>query len=100
VPVSSYRFGPLARDSTYTAPPMGRIGVHHPREIVRVERDYTGGEIVQFSSAFPLEFESRVSVLFFSCIFAADIFFYIHADHAQAVHGKYQRHQRDPHIGL
>jgi hypothetical protein len=42
---------------------MGRIGVHHPREIVRVERDYTGGEIVQFSSAFPMELENRVSFL-------------------------------------
>jgi hypothetical protein len=44
---------------------MGRIGVHHPREIVRVERDYTGGEIVQFSSAYPMELEGRVSRFFF-----------------------------------
>ncbi|KAF8480902.1 Golgin subfamily A member 7/ERF4 family-domain-containing protein, partial [Russula ochroleuca] len=60
VPVSSYRFGP-AHDSAYSGPPMGRIGVHHPREIVRVERDYTGGEIVQFSSAFPMELEGRIT---------------------------------------
>jgi hypothetical protein len=44
---------------------MGRIGVHHPREIVRVERDYTGGEIVQFSSVYPMELEGRVSLFFF-----------------------------------
>jgi hypothetical protein len=44
---------------------MGRIGVHHPREIVRVERDYTGGEIVQFMSVYPMELEGRVSVSFF-----------------------------------
>ncbi|KAH9996619.1 Golgin subfamily A member 7/ERF4 family-domain-containing protein, partial [Russula vinacea] len=47
--------------SAYSGPPMGRIGVHHPREIVRVERDYTGGEIVQFSSAFPMELEGRIT---------------------------------------
>jgi hypothetical protein len=41
---------------------MGQIGVHHPREIVRVERDYSGGEIVQFSSTYALEFEGRVSL--------------------------------------
>ncbi len=50
---------------------MGQIGVHHPREIVRVERDYTGGEIVQFSSTYPLELEGRVSVLFFRAIFTS-----------------------------
>jgi hypothetical protein len=65
VPVSSYHFGPPGRDSVYYTPPMGRIGVHHPREIVRVERDYTGGEIVQFSSVYPMELEGRVSPFFF-----------------------------------
>jgi hypothetical protein len=49
----------------YYTPPMGRIGVHHPREIVRVERDYTGGEIVQFASVYPMELEDRVSLLLF-----------------------------------
>jgi len=66
VPISSYRFEPPGRDSVYYTPPMGRIGVHHPREIVRVERDYTGGEIVQFTSVFPLELEGRVSLLLIS----------------------------------
>ncbi len=71
MPVSSYRFGPPGRDSVFYTPPMGQIGVHHPREIVRVERDYTGGEIVQFSSTYPLELEGRVSVLFFRAIFTS-----------------------------
>jgi hypothetical protein len=61
VPVSSYYFGPPPVDSAYFTPPMGQIGLHHPREIVRVERDYSGGEIVQFASTYPLEFEGRVS---------------------------------------
>jgi hypothetical protein len=61
VPVSSYYFGPPPADSAYFTPPVGQIGVHHPREIVRVERDYSGGEIVQFSSTYPLEFEGRIT---------------------------------------
>ena len=101
VPVSSYRFGPPGRDSVFYTPPMGRIGVHHPREIVRVERDYTGGEIVQFASVYPMELEGRVSnfLTFFSCKFTMSCV-YIHADHASAVHGKHQRYQRDPYICL
>jgi len=61
VPVSSYHLAPPAEDSAYFTPPVGQIGVHHPREIVRVERDYTGGEVVQFSSAYPMELESRIT---------------------------------------
>jgi Golgin subfamily A member 7/ERF4 family len=60
VPASSYHLGPPPEDSAYFTPPVGQIGVHHPREIVRVERDYTGGEVVQFSSAYPMELEGRV----------------------------------------
>jgi len=40
---------------------MGEIGVHFPREIVRVERDYSGGELVQFYPTYPLEFEGRIT---------------------------------------
>ncbi|KAH9043789.1 Golgin subfamily A member 7/ERF4 family-domain-containing protein [Lactarius pseudohatsudake] len=61
VPISSYYFGPPPADSAFFTPPVGQIGVHHPREIVRVERDYSGGEIVQFSSTYPLEFEGRIT---------------------------------------
>jgi len=61
VPISVHRLGPPPEDSAYFTPPAGQIGVHRPREIVRVERDYTGGEVVQFSSAYPTELEGRVS---------------------------------------
>ncbi|EEB87122.1 hypothetical protein MPER_15657, partial [Moniliophthora perniciosa FA553] len=37
----------------------GQIGVHHPREVLRVERDYTGGELIQFAPIYPLELEGR-----------------------------------------
>jgi len=57
---------------------MGQIGVHYPREMIRVERDYSGGELVQcayqrqfhlkatlipmdrFYSTYPIELEGRV----------------------------------------
>jgi hypothetical protein len=81
---------------------MGRIGVHHPREIVRVERDYTGGEIVQFATVYPMELDGRVSLSFYFFVQIYQVVrhcLYIHADHASAVHGKHQRHQRGPYIG-
>ncbi|KAF9524653.1 hypothetical protein CPB83DRAFT_599902 [Crepidotus variabilis] len=65
IPKSSYYFGPPGPDSAYGTPPVGQIGVHHPREILRVERDYTGGELVQFTAIYPLELEGRVCLLLF-----------------------------------
>lgn len=64
IPHSTYYFGPPPADSAYGSTPVGRIGVHHPREVFRVERDYTGGELVQFTSTYPLELEGRVRYLF------------------------------------
>ncbi|KAI9566991.1 Golgin subfamily A member 7/ERF4 family-domain-containing protein [Boletus coccyginus] len=61
VPHSTYYFGPPPSDSAYGTPPVGQIGVHHPREVVRVERDYVGGELIQFSPVFPLELEGRIT---------------------------------------
>ncbi|TFK38603.1 Golgin subfamily A member 7/ERF4 family-domain-containing protein, partial [Crucibulum laeve] len=61
IPKSSYYFGPPPSDSAYGTPPMGQIGVHHPREILRVERDYTGGELIQFAPIYPLELEGRIT---------------------------------------
>lgn len=61
MPKSSYYYGPPPSDSAYGTPPIGQIGVHHPREILRIERDYTGGEIIQFAPIYPLELENRVS---------------------------------------
>lgn len=45
----------------FGTPPVGIIGVHKPREILRLDRDYTSGEICQFWSGFPIELEGRVS---------------------------------------
>lgn len=61
IPHSSYYYGPPASDSAYGTPPVGQIGVHHPREIVRIERDYGGGELTQFSSIYPIELEGRIT---------------------------------------
>ena len=60
IPHSRYYIGPPTGSSAFGTEPMGRLGVHHPREIVRIERDYSGGELVQFSSAYPLELDGRV----------------------------------------
>ncbi|KAF8554567.1 hypothetical protein OG21DRAFT_1412315 [Imleria badia] len=61
IPHSTYYFGPPPPDSAYGTAPVGQIGVHHPREIVRIERDYAGGELTQFSPVFPLELEGRIT---------------------------------------
>lgn len=64
IPKSSYYFGPPPSGSAYGTPPTGQIGVHHPREILRVERDYTGGELMQFAPIYPLELEGRVRTIY------------------------------------
>ncbi|TDL15849.1 hypothetical protein BD410DRAFT_822977 [Rickenella mellea] len=61
IPHSSYYFGPPPPDAAYGTPPCGHFGLHHPREIIRVERDYSGGELVQFSPSYPLELEGRIT---------------------------------------
>lgn len=86
-PRSSYPVGPPPIGSAYGSDPVGQIGVHFPREIVRIERDFSGGELVQyvlgsltrnflmliiprFFSVYPLELEGRVRRSFVD----ADIF--------------------------
>lgn len=66
IPKSAYYFGPPPPDSAFGTPPVGQIGLHHPREIIRIERDYTGGELIQFAPIYPLELEGRVSGYFHS----------------------------------
>ncbi|KAK0232876.1 Golgin subfamily A member 7/ERF4 family-domain-containing protein [Armillaria fumosa] len=61
IPKSSYYFGPPPPDAAFGTPPMGQIGVHHPREVIRIERDYTGGELIQFAPIYPLELEGRIT---------------------------------------
>ena len=62
VPKSSYYFGPPGPGSAYGTRPIGQIGLHHPREILRIERDYSSGELTQFAPIYPLELEGRVRV--------------------------------------
>jgi len=52
--------------SSYISPfgtdPVGVIGIHKPREIIRVERDYSiGGEGCQFWSGWIMELEGRIT---------------------------------------
>ncbi|KAG8905428.1 hypothetical protein FRB99_008974 [Tulasnella sp. 403] len=61
IPRSSYYVGPPAVGSAFGTEPLGEIGTHFPREIVRIERDYSGGELVQFYPTYPLEFEGRIT---------------------------------------
>jgi len=60
-PKSSYYYGPPPVSTAYGTDPIGTIGLHHAREIIRVERDYEHGELCQFSSAYPLELEGRIT---------------------------------------
>ncbi|KAF8330390.1 Golgin subfamily A member 7/ERF4 family-domain-containing protein [Cantharellus anzutake] len=60
-PKSSYYIGPPGVDSAYGTPPIGQIGIHYPREIFRIERDYTAGELPQFLPTYPLELEGRIT---------------------------------------
>ena len=75
VPRSAYYVGPPPADAAYGTDPVGRIGVHHPREIVRVERDYSGGELPQFAPSYPLELEGRVSPFHIWTLFVLVRFF-------------------------
>lgn len=45
----------------FGTPQIGIIGKHKPREIIRIDRDYSDGEICQFWSGYPMELEGRVS---------------------------------------
>lgn len=60
-PRSSYYMGPPPIGSAFGTEPVGQIGVHYPREMIRIERDYSGGELVQFHSAYPIELEGRIT---------------------------------------
>lgn len=60
-PRSSYPVGPPPIGSAYGTPPVGQIGVHYPREVVRIERDYSGGDLVQFYPLYPIELEGRIT---------------------------------------
>ncbi|KNZ78209.1 Golgin subfamily A member 7 [Termitomyces sp. J132] len=61
IPKSSYYFGPPPSDAAFYTPPVGQIGFHHPREIIRIERDYSGGELIQFAPIYPIELDGRIT---------------------------------------
>ncbi|SPO28061.1 uncharacterized protein UTRI_04452_B [Ustilago trichophora] len=65
-PVSTYYFGPPDSTRAFGERVTGKPGVHLPKEIVRIERDYSSGELPQFHSSFPLELEGRISPTTFS----------------------------------
>jgi hypothetical protein len=60
-PHSAYPLSALpAGTEHYGSDPEGTIGVHHPKEIVRIERDWSGGDVCQFYTSWVMELEGRV----------------------------------------
>lgn len=50
----------------YGSDPTGTLGVHHPKEIVRIERDWSGpagGQVCQFYTSWVMELEGRVRLV-------------------------------------
>ncbi|ORX38071.1 Golgin subfamily A member 7/ERF4 family-domain-containing protein, partial [Kockovaella imperatae] len=57
---SSYSKTAVPTNSYYGQSASGVIGTHLPKEIVRIERDWSDGEVCQFETSFPMELEGRV----------------------------------------
>ncbi|BGP15170.1 hypothetical protein JCM10213_008690 [Rhodosporidiobolus nylandii] len=51
----------IASESVFGTAPVGVIGKTKPREVIRIERDYSAGETCQFWSGWIWELEGRVS---------------------------------------
>ncbi|GAA5860498.1 hypothetical protein JCM8547_000323 [Rhodosporidiobolus lusitaniae] len=51
----------VAPESVFGTAPVGVIGKTKPREVIRIERDYSAGETCQFWSGWIWELEGRVS---------------------------------------
>ncbi|GAA6042005.1 hypothetical protein JCM8097_009141 [Rhodosporidiobolus ruineniae] len=51
----------VAPESVFGTAPVGVIGKTKPREVIRVERDYSAGERVQFWSGWIWELDGRIS---------------------------------------
>ncbi|TXT15504.1 hypothetical protein VHUM_00007 [Vanrija humicola] len=60
-PRSSVPHAAASTNTYYGQPPTGTIGRDLPKEIVRVERDYSLGDICQFTTNFPIEIDGRVT---------------------------------------
>ncbi|CAO1630876.1 unnamed protein product [Sympodiomycopsis kandeliae] len=67
-PRSAYYTGPPPKESAFGTSPAGQVGVDRPREIVRIERDYSisPSHIAQYYPSFPLELENRITPTQFS----------------------------------
>src|ERR1700722_1929446 len=98
IPKSAYYFGPPPADSAYGTPPIGQIGLHHPREILRIERDYTGGELIQFAPIYPLELAGRVRLGGARFLFFRAERELIYTDNTDSVSRVDKRHQRATHF--
>lgn len=51
----------ITEKKVFGTSPRGTIGIHKPRAIVRVERDYSAGELCQFWSGWKEELQGRVT---------------------------------------
>ncbi|GAA5855321.1 hypothetical protein JCM5353_007411, partial [Sporobolomyces roseus] len=61
-PTPSLPASSIAEQSIFGSPPVGTIGVDKPREVIRIERDYSSGTgIAQFWAGWIWELEGRVS---------------------------------------
>ncbi|WWC73432.1 uncharacterized protein I206_107400 [Kwoniella pini CBS 10737] len=59
-PRSSYTLQAIPAHSYFNQPITGIIGKHLPKEIIRIDRDWSGGEVCQFDTVYPLELEGRI----------------------------------------
>ncbi|KAI9632918.1 Golgin subfamily A member 7/ERF4 family-domain-containing protein [Dioszegia hungarica] len=46
----------------------GVVGLHLPKEVIRVERDWSDGEICQFETSFPMELDGRITPMAFQSL--------------------------------
>ncbi|WRT69422.1 uncharacterized protein IL334_006408 [Kwoniella shivajii] len=59
-PKSSVQWQAIPKNSYFHQPQTGIIGKHLPKEMVRIERDWSDGEICKFETMFPMELEGRI----------------------------------------
>jgi hypothetical protein len=59
-PHSTISLGPPGAGTYFSQPQTGTPTIHLPKEIVRIDRDWSDGEPCQFCESFPLELEGRL----------------------------------------
>ncbi|EIW71762.1 hypothetical protein TREMEDRAFT_22967, partial [Tremella mesenterica DSM 1558] len=60
-PRSTYSRTAVPSETYFGQPTTGIISRHLPKEILRIERDWSEGEVCQFEPIFPMELEGRIS---------------------------------------